>query len=145
MPALQTLMSGFLAVLPLGGWAAEPTTDQEKAVAAIEALQGKVVIDEKSPGKPVISVEIRNIEANDAILAHLKGLTELQTLVLRAPQVGDGGLVHLPKLTHLRELSLDGTHVTNAGLRRLKGLTQLNDLSLRSTEITDAGLRSSRQ
>ena len=46
-----------LSLAPVLCWAAEPKADQAKAIAEIEKLGGKVTVDEKSPGKPVISVE----------------------------------------------------------------------------------------
>ena len=55
--ALSLLMLG-LSLAPVLCWAAEPNTDQAKAIAAIEKLGGKVTVDEKSPGKPVISVNL---------------------------------------------------------------------------------------
>ena len=43
---------------PTQGLTAEPNTDQAKAIAEIEKLGGKVTVDEKSPGKPVIRVDL---------------------------------------------------------------------------------------
>ena len=46
-----------LSLAPVLCWAAEPNADQAKAIAEIEKLGGKVTIDEKRPGKPVIGRE----------------------------------------------------------------------------------------
>ena len=78
-------------------WGAGPNAEQAKAIAQIKKLGGKVVIDEKSPDKPVISVH------------------------LRSSQITDTGLIILEGLTTLQSLSLWDTKITNAGLRISKG------------------------
>ena len=45
---LPMLMLG-LSLAPVLCWAAEPNTDQARAIAEIEKLGGKVTFDEKSP------------------------------------------------------------------------------------------------
>ena len=79
-------------------------------------------------------------QVTDAGLAHLKELTNLETLDLEATKVTDAGLVHLEGLTGLENLVLEGTQIGDAGLIHLKGLAGLEHLYLRSTQITDAGL-----
>ena len=54
--ALSMLTVG-LSLAPVLCWAAESNRDQAKAIAEIEKLNGKVTVDEKSPGKPVRSVD----------------------------------------------------------------------------------------
>ncbi len=79
----------------------------------------------------------------DYTLAHLKGLTQLQTLNLAdCRRITDAGLAHLSGLTQLRELDLSWLDkITDAGLAHLKGLTKLRELSLSHCyNITDAGL-----
>ena len=95
---------------------------------------------------------------------HLKGLTNLETLVLYGTKINDAGLVHLKGLklkqlsipkqamtdlglkhylavveTH-NSLRLSGWSVSDAGLVHLKGLTNLQTLVLSNTQISDAGL-----
>ncbi len=115
-------------------------TKQAKAIAEIEKLGGKVTVDKKSPGKPVIRVDLHGSEVTDAALEHVKGLTELQTLNLWQTKVTDAGLVHLKGLTKLQGLDLQGSEVTDAGLEHLKGLTELQTLDLWRTKLTGAGL-----
>ena len=69
---------------------------EKKAIAAIKKLGGKVTFDEKKPGKPVISVNLRRTEVTDAGLVHLKGLKNLQTLFLNSTKITDAGLVQPP-------------------------------------------------
>ena len=57
----------------------------------------------------------------DAGLAHLVGLTNLQTLNLSdCYQITDAGLVHLKGLTNLKTLVLMQTQITDAGVAELK-------------------------
>ena len=55
----------------------------------------------------------------DAERVHLKGLTNLQGLVL-PKQITDAGLVHLKKMTKLETLILTGTPITDAGVAELQ-------------------------
>jgi internalin A len=71
-----------LLLAPVLCWAAEPNPDQAKAIAWIEKLGGKVTVDEKSPGKPVNSVNLRHTKVSDTELDHLRGLPQLQRLSL---------------------------------------------------------------
>jgi hypothetical protein len=145
---------------------------QEEDIAAIKKLGGKVGFGIMSragitpPGDPILAVDfyfnkkvtdavlihlkvLTNFEqlnlgstkVSDAGLVHLKGLTNLKTLNLGYTQVSDAGLVHLKELTDLQMLYLDGTKVTDAGLVHLKGLTGLQTLYLRVTNVTAAGVK----
>jgi len=53
---------------------------QATAVAAIRKLGGNVTFDEKSPGKPLVSVDLSSTKVTDAGLVHLKGLTPPNTV-----------------------------------------------------------------
>src|SRR5712691_5751325 len=89
------------------------TTDPEQLAAAAEIVKlgGKFEIDRNSPGKPVVTVELRN------------------------PKVTDDNLKHLEKLTGLRSLTLG--YITDAGMEHLRDLTQLQSLTIFSARITD--------
>jgi beta-lactamase regulating signal transducer with metallopeptidase domain len=119
---------------------AEANPEQAKAVAEIEKLGGKVSVDEKSPDKPVIGVDLDSTKVTDTGLEHLRGLTKLQTLNLTRTKVTDAGLEHLKGLTKLQSLNLWNTEVTDAGLEHLEGLTKLRNLDLSGTKVSDAGL-----
>ena len=132
------LVLGLLLAVVGSGWAAEMNPEQAKAVAEIEKLGGKVIVDEKS--QAVIGVSLRKTEVTDAGLVHLKGLTNLEELDLGKTKVTDAGLEHLQGLTKLQWLSLQDTKVTAAGLVHLEGLTKLQWVGLAETKVTDAGL-----
>ena len=53
------LLALALSLAPILCWATEPNADQAKAIAEIEKLGGKVTVDEKSPGKPIVRVDFR--------------------------------------------------------------------------------------
>ena len=100
---------------------------------------------------------LREIAAHadtDAELVHLRGLSDLESLVLSSTQVTDAGLVHLKGFSDLEGLALMETGVTDAGLAHLSGLSNLKRLFLGDTrigwmnglqrpfvtQVTDAGL-----
>ncbi len=85
-------------------------------------------------------IDLDNMKVTDADLAHLKGLTALESLSLHNTQVTDAGLVHLKGLTGLQVLRLDNTQVTDSGLAHLKGLAAMQQLWLNNTQVTGAGL-----
>ena len=147
--AARLLMPSLLVAFTLCGCSAkrsaEPAqtavqADQSEAIAQIEKLGGKVVIDGQSPDKPVISVDFNNSHVTDAALSHLAGLTKLRVLDLSWTEVTSAGLAHLKRLTKLQSLNLTSTKITDAGLVRLAALPALESLNLTGTQVTDAGL-----
>ena len=139
MVALIQVLGLSLAVVA-SGWAAEANPDQAKSVAEVEQLGGSITVDEKNPDRPVIGVYLQYTKVTDAVLGHLKALTNLKKLDLLRTEVTDAGLEQLKGLTNLKDLNLRRTKLTDAGLEHLKGLTNLEDLDLRRTRVTDAGL-----
>ena len=115
--------------------------DDTKAEKTIEALGGEVARNPSVPGKPIISVYLRNTQVTDARLKELAGLQSLQTLYLDGTNVTDTGLKELAGLKSLQHLNLAGTKVTDAGLKELAGLKSLQGLSLQTTLVTDVGLK----
>jgi hypothetical protein len=78
--------------------------DEAAAVETIKKLGGKVTVDAKRPGKPVVGVNLDNTTVTDA------------------------GLKELKELKTLREMHLGGTKVTDAGLKELKDSKSLQKL-----------------
>jgi hypothetical protein len=118
----------------------DPRAGQQLAVVAVEQFGGSVVRDFKRDGDPVVKVDLADKPVSDADLVPLKGLTQLNALVLRKTRVTDAGLANLLAIGKLRNLDLDHTPITDAGLTHLGELTSLRDLRLARTGITDAGL-----
>jgi hypothetical protein len=114
--------------------------EQQRVIARIQALGGKVKRDDKAAGQPVVDVDLRHTMVTDKDLALLKDLPRLETLVLSQTGITDKGLVHLQDMTQLLRLYLHDTKITDLGLGHLKGLTQLVLLVLGRTAVSDRGL-----
>jgi hypothetical protein len=98
--------------------------DKERAIAEIKKLGGEIEVDTKSPDLPVVGVNLKHVKEVDASLEHLKGLTELQRLMLKDTEVTDDGIIYVKGLTNLEVLELSRTKVTDKGLDHLKGFTK---------------------
>jgi Leucine Rich repeat len=114
--------------------------EQDRAVAAIQRMGGKVVRDRAILGHPVVHVDLRMTRVTDSDLAVLEHLRGIQSVYLSASGITDAGLVHLEKLTRLRRLDLDFNPITDAGLAHLEGLINLRVLDIHGTKITTAGV-----
>ena len=114
--------------------------DPARAIAVIKKHRGHITYDEKNIDKPVIGVGLAGPTVTDAEIAHLEGLTELQTLEITKTKVSDAGLIYLKGLTKLQRLDLSFTPINGAGLIHLKGLTEVRELKLHATNVYDAGL-----
>jgi hypothetical protein len=104
-----------LLVLTVAGQA-----DEAAAVKAVEVLGGKVMVDDKQSGKPVVGVNVRATDFTDAGLKELKEFKRLQTLDLSQTKVTDAGLKELKEFKNLQWLGIRGTHVTFRGLKELQ-------------------------
>ena len=83
----------------------EPTTLE----TLVETLGGSV--RHNAQGE-IVDVTLFRIQITDAGLAHLTGLTALESLYLRSTQITDAGLALLTGLTVLENLDLGDTQVT---------------------------------
>ena len=141
------LMAFVLAVSGLClGSSAHADEAEDKAVAFVEKLGGKVTRDDKAPGKPVVRVSMYSTKVSDAGLKDLAALRGLTTLDLSVTKVTDAGLKELAALKGLTTLNLRGTKVTDAGLKELVALKGLTTLNLAyCPQVTGAGLKELRQ
>lgn len=105
-------------------------TEKERAIAAIKAMGGKVVVDSKRPGSPIVGVDLSHTKITDASLEHLKALPTLEMLVLKNTPVTDDGIVYVKGLTNLEVLELGRTKVTDKGLVNLQNFTKILRLDL---------------
>jgi len=122
-----------------------------------------VMLDETSPGKPVIELDLQFTQVTKAGgLVHLNEQVRLKEVELTGtiiydvskpyltgiPKGGpwlrigitDTGLVRVKVFSQLQKLNLGESKITDAGLVHLKGLTKLRELHLDFTKVTDAGL-----
>jgi hypothetical protein len=109
------LLPFAVALAALGIWLLV-RPDSRPASAVIEDLGGKVTVDEKAPGRPIVKVSFR----------------EGRLVLLSRRYVSDTDLArlkpHLEALPQLRELDLCHADITDRGLSELRGLTQLKTL-----------------
>lgn len=84
---------------------------------------------------------IRLPEFDGSGLKCLSSLPQLRELDLRATRIDDGAMEPLGNLRQLQDLGLSGTQVSDGGLESLAGLTGLQNLDLMSTRVTGAGLK----
>ncbi len=144
--AIIYFASGW-ATLGLVRWvppALDLSARQKQGFDEIARLYGKFEVDEQSPDKPVVRVNIGS-ELDDEDLAHLvprlAAFPQLTTLLFKSPKITDAGLAHLKNLPQLRSLTLENTAITDAGLGQLKALSSLEALNLKGTKVTDAGIQ----
>jgi hypothetical protein len=82
------LLSLLLAAL---GCHKPPAPQVDPSVAAVEALRGKVELDEAKADKPIVAVDFRGSGVTDADLKVLEKLAALQALNLAGTKVTDAG------------------------------------------------------
>ena len=111
------------------------------AVAEIKKLGGFVQRQQEADGKQPLTVVIRDTPESDKILAKLKDLTELTTVVLEnCERVTTDGFAMLKELSSVNLLAL--TQVSDEQIGRLKGWDRLVHLQLTSDRLSDTGLAS---
>jgi hypothetical protein len=99
----------------------EVNPSQAKAVEQIKKLGGTVTVDEKSPDKPVLAVDLHNPPPD----LNARTILEKAKQALQYKVVTDAALRDLQGLSTLQSLNLGRTLVSDAGLEHLAGLTQL--------------------
>jgi len=115
---------------------------EDKAIAFVESLKGKIKRDNNRPGKPVVRVSLyHNKQVTDADLKELAAFKDLSSLDLAHTKITDEGIKHLAALKNLAILDLHDTKITDAGLKDLAALKSLTDLDLEETKITDTGIK----
>jgi hypothetical protein len=126
---MRTLM-GLLSCLFVLASGSLLTADQaeDKAVALIQKLGGKIERDDKRAGSPVVTIDLKSQKIKDADLACLADLREVTSLKLDNTGLTDEGLKHLQGLKNLRRLTVSFTGVSDEGLKLLKGLDKLEYL-----------------
>lgn len=77
---------------------------------------------------------------SDANLAALKGLVNLESLVVGGSGIQDRGMEHLAALPKLESLLLENTNLTDDGAKSIVRFPQLKHLTIRGSVLTDTGL-----
>ncbi|MCH8828876.1 MAG: hypothetical protein IID45_04785 [Planctomycetes bacterium] len=79
-------------------------------------------------------------QVTDAGLAHLAGLTKLESLNLYGASLTDAGLVHLKRMNRLETLQIS-YKINGSGLKHLTSLKRLRKLWISGIRLKDEGLR----
>jgi hypothetical protein len=137
---MSMLTRSLVAVMVLHSFAGAGA-DEERAERLVAKLGGAVKRDDKSPGRPVLAVNLSRTRMTGAGLKELAALKQLQVLDLAYPPLTGAGLKELAPFTQLQTLNLSATEVSDAGLKELAALQQLQSLDLSQTKVTDAGLK----
>src|SRR5205085_2738164 len=108
---------------------AEPTpvltpavADAAQAVATLRKFGAVVRVNDADPDKPVVDVRLNGPDANDDMLALVRGFGKLHTLDLHGSSVTNEGLANVHLLTQLRSLNLSGSKIGTQGLEYLRDL-----------------------
>jgi hypothetical protein len=117
---------------------------QQRAFDKVRSFHGKYDVDEASPDRPVVRVDLRFYEVSDQELSDfadvLQAFPRLESLQLKSTKITDAGLAHLKALPRLRSLALENAAISDAGLEHVAALTCLEELDLQGTRVTDAGV-----
>lgn len=141
MIAVAVALCLFTSTLP-----GQEPPDDAKTIEKIDLLRGKIVRDEKRPGRPVVALSFNESHRfSDKYMHLMKEFKYLESLNLTGTRVTDVGLKELAQCGNLKELGLASTQITDAGLKELKGLKNLKALDLSFTQITDVGLGNLRE
>src|SRR5262245_30214514 len=112
-------MGRYLLVVLVGAVAGGPAvraadTEEQRAVAAIEALGGKFEVDRKVAARPVEIVYLQGGRVTDEALRLLRHLPGVNRVSLTDARVTDEGLRLLGQMPGLESLYLGNTLVTDA-------------------------------
>ena len=131
----------IVAGLPGSALATDQKPDRREQFIANLRTLGSVHVDERKPGRPVVTVRLSDRRVNDDMMDLLSGLPEIRELGLSDTRVTSVGLRKLRQLKGLQKLSLSGVRITDVTTHAVGELTQLRELSLTDTRVTDAGIR----
>ena len=137
--ALPCMALLLLLLAPLAGQ--QLLNERDKAIARIKEWGGKVQVDGKRPGSPVISVDLSHVKVADITLETLNVLPTLEQLALRNTPVTDDGIIKVQGLTHLEVLELSQTQITDKGVAQLQRFPRLRKLDLSGTQVSDEAMR----
>jgi hypothetical protein len=123
----------------------DTAASRQRAFDAIQAYHGTFEVDQTSPDRPVVRVDLRSYPLDDDAVAEfaklLQAFPRLAELHFKSTKITDAGLAHLGSLPQLRRVSLENAPITDAGLRHLRALTQLQELCLKGSKVTDTGVQ----
>jgi hypothetical protein len=93
--------------------------DEAEVARALEKAGGTVRVDDKQPGKPVVTVILWGPRYKVEMLKDLKEFKSLQNLRIGGPWITDDGVKELRELPSLRLLEIRSPNVSDAALKEL--------------------------
>lgn len=147
-----------LCCIVVGVWSVHvnPFRVQRQSLAAVYRLNGtaqqesakgsafKQWLVTKSLGEDafvhVTEVDLRGKNVDDAALAELAGLWQLEILKLDGTKITDDGMRILLSMPRLKELHLRHTNLSDRAAATLAALPQLETVYLTGTKMTDASV-----
>lgn len=112
----------------------------EAAVSAVEKLGGRVERLNGDSEQPVVAVILSGVKLAPAQLKLLTEFPELHTLILRDGPFDNAGLAQLATLGNLQALDLENTLVSDAGLPSLKKFSKIKEVYLTGSAVTEAAV-----
>src|SRR5262245_12631326 len=111
---------GLFVLLGAASARAEDTrTAREKALDAIRAAGGKVVIDESKAEKLAVRVDLNRPRVKHRVIEIVRKYPTIRILSLCETRISDEGLVRLHPMPDLRELYLTYSAITDGGGKAL--------------------------
>ena len=106
--------------------------DEADAIRQIERVGGKVLRDDKTPGRPVVSVVFSpgHFPHVQQVLPAVNCLRSLRILGLFYTDTTDAGLAELRELDELKQLDLAGLQITDAGISEIIRHRRLGSLGI---------------
>lgn len=115
-------------------------TDSEAAVQSIVKLGGKVERLNGDPEQPVVAVILSGVKTAAAQSKVLAEFPELHTLILRDSPFDNAALAQLAALGNLQVLDLENTLVNDSGLAALKKFSKIREVYLTGSKVTEAAV-----
>jgi hypothetical protein len=138
-----------LTAVGLGVWQTllRPYRSQAEAFALLAKLKPEIETRAGGPEwlhgiagadkfQDVVMVKLEHHKLQDADLAPLARLPQLERLYLAGTPLTDKGMAHLAPLHKLQRLSLWGTKITDEGLKHLRECRDLEVLDIHDTRLT---------
>src|SRR5262245_4295660 len=96
----RALSCGILNLLTLTISARSQSSAQvrDQALEAIKRFDGRLVLDESRPDRPIIRLDLNGPRVTNTTAGHLRGLLQLQTLFLCETKITDAGMESLKGL-----------------------------------------------
>jgi hypothetical protein len=129
-----------LSAVSLASCGASASTEQARAIAAIEKHGGRIRYEENDPSKPVVELILDRVDKTSDCLLQTKHCRTIQSVQISQTKLAEGDLAILKDLPHLTTLMLYDVPLSNEELKHIKPLKSLRVLTVGHTGVSDPGL-----